>query len=81
MLKHAQVGLDLLTDFEKITLVKSGIRGCSTVQTAYAQANTYKHTVNFDKQIQPCNLTYLDAINLYGWAMSQYLLPEVILNG
>ena len=32
---------------------------------------------NYDKSIEPSYLMYLDAINLYGWAMSQKLL----LNG
>ena len=29
---------------------------------------------NFDKIVEPSYLTYLDANNLYGWAMSQKLL-------
>ena len=28
---------------------------------------------NYDKKIEPSYLTYLDANNLYGWAMSQKL--------
>ena len=45
---------------------------CVNQYTDYAKANN-KYMNNYDKSIETSYLTYLDANNLYGWAMSQKL--------
>ena len=59
-LKKTEVELELLT----------GIRGgMYQVGHKYAKANS-KHMKNYDKNIESSYSMYLDANNLYGWAMS-----------
>ena len=56
-----------------LLMVENGIRGgrCQTIHR-YARANN-KSLKNYDKNIESSYLMYLDANNLYGWAMSQKL--------
>ena len=72
-LKKTGVKLELLTDYDMLLMVEGGIRGgmCQAIHR-YAKANN-KHMKNYDKNIESLYLTYLDANNLYGWAMSQKL--------
>ena len=53
--------------------VEKGIRGgiCHAIHR-YAKANNI-YMKNYDKNIESSQLIYLDAFNLYGWAMSQKL--------
>ena len=71
-LKKTQVNLELLTDIDMLLMVEERIRGgmCQAVYR-YAKANN-KYTKNFDKSIKSY-IEYLDANNLYRWAMSQKL--------
>ena len=46
----------------------------------YAKANK-KYMKNYNKKIESLYLTYLDAKNLYGWAMSQKLSGFMWHNG
>ena len=46
--------------------------GICHVMHRYAEANN-KYMKNYDKSIESSYLMYLDANNLYGWAMSQKL--------
>ena len=54
-------------------MIEAGIRGemCQSVHR-YAKANTIC-IKNYDKSIESSYLMYLDASNLYGWAMSKKL--------
>ena len=75
MLKFTQVELQLLDDPDMYLMVESGIRGgVSMITKKHAEANNpYVDTYDPSK---PSNyLMYLDANNLYGWAMSQKM-PE-----
>ena len=54
-------------------MVEEGIRGgiCHSIHR-YATANN-KYMKNYDKNKESSYIQYLDANNLYGWAMSQKL--------
>ena len=56
-----------------LLIVEEGIRGglCHSIHR-YAKANN-KYMNNYDKNIEPSHIQYLDANNLYGWAVSQKL--------
>ena len=72
-LKKTGVKLELLTDNDMLMMVERGIRGrmCHAIYR-YAKANN-KYMKNYDKSIKSSHIMYLDANNLYGWAMSQKL--------
>ena len=67
------VKLELLTDYDMLLMVKIGIRsGICQATHRYAKANN-KYLNNYDKKIDPSYIEYLEANNLYGWAVSQTL--------
>ena len=54
-------------------MVEIGLRGgMSYIAFRYSKPN-YKYMCDYDKDKESSYLTYLDASNLYGWAMSQPL--------
>ena len=68
--------LELLTDIDMLLIDKNGIRvGICQAIHRYAVVNN-KYMKNYDKNIKSSYLTYLDANNLYRWAISQK--PPVI---
>ena len=72
-LKKTKVKLELLIDYHLLLMIEEGIRGGMCQLTyRYAKANN-KYMKNYDKNIESSYLTYFDANNLYGWAMSQKL--------
>ena len=72
-LKKTEGKLELLTDYHMLLMIEESIRGgmCQSIHR-YAKASN-KYMKNYDKSIESSYLTYLDANNLYGWAMSQKL--------
>ena len=72
-LKKTDIRLELLTDYQMLLIIEEGIRGGMCESThRYAKANN-RYIKIYDKKIESSYLTYLDANNLYEWAMSQKL--------
>ena len=73
LLKKTGVELELLTDYEMHMFVERGIRGgISMVSKRHAKANNPLVT-DYDESKPNSYIMYLDANNLYGWAMSKPL--------
>ena len=72
-LKMTKVNLELLHDQDMLLMVEKGIRGgVSMISTRYGKANN-KYMKDHDPSLPPKHIIYLDANNLYGWAMSKPL--------
>src|SRR5204863_7035714 len=66
--------LELLSDYEILQMVNQGIRGgVSTISHRYGKANNKYIGDAYDETKASTYITYLDANNLYGWAMSKPL--------
>ena len=72
-LKKTSIKLELLTDYDMLLMVEEGIRGgiCHSIHR-YAKANN-KYIKNYNENDESSYIQYLDANNLYGWAMSKKL--------
>ena len=71
MLKMTKVNLDLISDVNMQLFIEKGMRGgISYIAHRHAQANN-KYLKNYDPEAESSYIMYLDANNLYGWAMSQ----------
>ena len=73
-LKKTNIKLELLTDYDMLLMVEEGIRGgiCHSMHR-HVKANN-KYMKNYDKNEESSYIQYLDANDLYGWAISQKLL-------
>ena len=73
MLKMTGIKLELLEDVDQLLMIEKGIRGgISNAFKRYAKANN-KFMKDFDPAEKSSFIVYLDANNLYGWAMSKPL--------
>ncbi|CAH3144720.1 unnamed protein product, partial [Porites evermanni] len=72
-LKETGQHLQLLNDYDMLMMIERGIRGGIThISKRYAEANN-KYMKNYNPDKSSSYIQYLDANNLYGWAMSQRL--------
>jgi len=73
LLKKTGVELELLTDYDMFLFVERGLRGgVSMVSRRHCKANNPR-VEGYNPAKPNTHIMYLDANNLYGWAMSQYL--------
>ena len=73
-LKITDVQLELLSDPDMLLMIEKGIRGgISMISNRYGKANNPYMGSKFDNTEETRFITYLDANNLYGWAMSKPL--------
>ena len=70
-LKMTGVKLELLTDSDMHLFVEKGLRGGVSIITHRKGTANNKYMTNYDKNKSSQYITYYDANNLYGWAMSQ----------
>ena len=73
MLKMADIKLELMIDVDMYQLIEKGMRGgVSYIANRYGKANN-KYMKKYNEKAPSKYIMYLDANNLYSWAMSQYL--------
>jgi hypothetical protein len=73
MLKETKCKLELLTDVDMLLMIESAVRGGITQSiTRHVKANN-RYIPGYDSTKESIYLSYFDANNLYGWAMSKPL--------
>ena len=73
MIKMTGVELELISDIDMHLFIEKGMRGgIPYIAKRYSTANN-EYMENYDSSEESIYIIYLDANNLYGWAMTQYL--------
>ena len=73
LLRMTKINLDLISDLDQQLFIEKGMRGgISNITHRHAVANN-KYMKCYNPEDESSYLMYLDANNLYGWAMSQSL--------
>ena len=73
MLKMTGIELEIISNINMHLFIEKGMRGgTSYISKRYSKAND-KCMECYDSSKKSKYITYLDANNMYGWAMSQYL--------
>ena len=68
-----RIELNLISDIDMHLLIEKGMRGgISYLAKRHSKTNN-KYMEYYDSSKESKYITYLDANNLYGWVMSQYL--------
>ena len=72
-LKKTNIELELLTDYDMLLMVEERIKSgiCHSIHR-YAKANN-KYMKKYNNNEESSYIQYLDANNIYGWAMSKIL--------
>ena len=73
LLKFSKQKLELLSDINMIQFIESGIRGGLSMISHSSIANNKYMMKNYDPDKEIKSINYLDANNLYGWAMCEPL--------
>ena len=72
-LKITKLKFELLTHYDMLLMIEQGIRGgVSMISKRYGHANN-PYMKEYDPDLLNKYITYLDANNLYGWAMCKPL--------
>ena len=72
-LKMTGIELDLISDIDMHLFIENGMRGGISYIVKRHTKVYNKYMECYDSSEKSKCVTYLDANNLYGWAMSQYL--------
>ena len=73
MLKMIEIELELISDIDIYLFIEKGMKGgISYIAKRFRKANN-EYMQSYDDKNPSKYITYLDASNLYGWVMSQYL--------